>query len=248
MSINLRHKEILDILEENGSVSIKILTKRLYVSEATVRRDLAELERSGSLKRTHGGAQSILETNRQIPLSIREELDADAKNQICRRAAELVKEGATVFIDGSSTAQHIIKYLSGIKDINVVTYSIRAAEMALREHIRTYCAGGLLIENSLVCTGQKTVDFAESINADICFISCKGMDSRGRFTDTSEEETAIRKAFIKNSATRVMLMTSNKSENTYLHTLCTAEQIDYIFCDTVLPEAITKKLRGRGEN
>ena len=243
MSINLRHKEILDILEENGSVSIKILTKRLYVSEATVRRDLAELERSGSLKRTHGGAQSILETNRQIPLSIREELDADAKNQICRRAAELVKEGATVFIDGSSTAQHIIKYLSGIKDITVVTYSIRAAEMALREHIRTYCAGGLLIENSLVCTGQKTVDFAESINADICFISCKGMDSRGRFTDTSEEETAIRRAFMQNSKVKALLMTKNKFDTTYTHTLCRANEIDYLFSDGDIPDKIKEKIK-----
>ena len=243
MSVDLRYKEILNILEEHGSVSIKTLTERLYVSEATVRRDLAELERSGSLKRTHGGARSILETNRQIPLSIREELDTGAKNEICRRAAALVEEGSTVFLDGSSTAQYMVKYLSGIKDIVVVTYSIRAAEMALNEHIKTYCAGGLLIENSLVCTGQRTVDFAETVNADICFISCKGLSADGKFTDTSEEETAIRKAFMKNSATRVMLMTGNKIGKTYLHTLCEAEDTDYIFSDTALPETITKKLR-----
>lgn len=247
MSVNLRHKEILDILEEYGSVSIKALTEKLYASEATVRRDLAELERSGALKRTHGGARSILDTNRQIPLSIREELDSKAKNEICRRAATLVKEGSTVFIDGSSTAQYLVKYLSGIKDIVIVTYSIRAAEMALREHIKTYCAGGLLIENSLVCTGQKTVDFAESVNTDICFISCKGVDGEGKFTDTSEEETSIRRAFMKNSATRVMLMTGNKIGKTYLHTLCTSEQVDYIFSDTAIPEEITKNLRKNRE-
>ena len=68
MSHNLRHKEILNILEQSGSVSIKDLKKQLYVSEATVRRDLAELERSGALKRTFGGATPILDTNKQIPL------------------------------------------------------------------------------------------------------------------------------------------------------------------------------------
>ena len=98
MSLNLRHKEILKLLEENGTVSIKALTERLYVSEATVRRDLAELERTGSLRRTHGGAKTILETNKQIPLFIREELDAEAKSSICRSAAALVREGQTVFI------------------------------------------------------------------------------------------------------------------------------------------------------
>ena len=247
MSNDLRHREILNILDEYGSVSIRTLTEKLYVSEATVRRDLAELERSGSLKRTHGGARSILETNKQIPLFIREELDSKAKNEICRRAAALVREGSTVFVDGSSTAQYLVKYLSGIKDIVLITYSIRAAEMALREHIKTYCAGGLLIENSLVCTGQKTVDFAETVNADICFISCKGVSRSGTFSDTSEEETAIRKAFMKNSQTRVMLMTANKIGKTYLHTLCGADQVDYIFSDTALPEEITKKLRKSGE-
>ena len=69
------------------------------------------------------------------------------------------------------------------------------------------------------------------------------MDKNGRFTDTSEEETAIRRAFMKNSATRVMLMTGGKIGKTYLHTLCSAEQVDYVFSDIEIPEGITSKLR-----
>ena len=109
--MNERQEIIVEYLKKNRSASVGTLARLLFVSEATVRRDLAELERSGSLKRTHGGARSILETNRQIPLSIREELDAGAKNEICRRAAALVEEGSTVFLDGSSTAQYMVKYL-----------------------------------------------------------------------------------------------------------------------------------------
>ena len=140
MSSNLRHKEILSILDEQGSVSIRELTHRLYVSEATVRRDLNELEKAGALKRTFGGATPILNTNRQIPLFVRESLNSKAKNEICRRAAELIREGDTVFVDGSSTAQYLVKYIADIKDIIVVTYSIKTAELMCKSHIKTYCA------------------------------------------------------------------------------------------------------------
>ena len=186
MSINLRHKEILNILEEKGAASIRDLVSMLYVSEATVRRDLTALEKAGCIKRTFGGAKPITDTKDQIPLHIRESLDSKAKNEICKKASLLIKEGDTVFLDGSSTAQYLVKYISDIKDIVVVTYSIKTAELMCRNHIKTYCAGGLMLENSLVCVGNKTVEFASSINTDICFISCKGVDRDGKFTDTSE--------------------------------------------------------------
>lgn len=238
MSTNLRHKQILDMLEQNGAVSVRGLTGALFVSEATVRRDLAELERAGALKRTFGGAVSVLETGKQIPLFIREGMNSSAKSEICARAAKLVKDGDTVFIDGSSTAQYLVKYLSHLENITVVTYSIKTAELMCQSHIKTYCTGGLLIENSLVCTGHQALEFAERVNPDICFISCKGVDGTGKFTDTSEEETVIRRAFLNNSATRVLLMTQNKFKSRYFHTLCTADEVDYIFSDGEIPKEI----------
>ena len=241
MSYNLRHKEIIALLNENGAVSIRDLTQRLFVSEATVRRDLAELERSGALKRVFGGAKPVFDTSDAIPLYIRESIDSDAKKEICSKAAELIKDGDTIFIDGSSTAQHLISYIKN--DVVVVTNSIKTAQISCDNHIKTYCAGGLILENSSVCIGLKAVDFAKDINTDICFLSCKGVSEDGIFSDTSEEDSAIRKAFMRNSATRVMLITSNKFGGRYMHTLCRAEEVDYVFSDGAIPESIIKLLR-----
>ena len=238
MSTNLRHTQILALLEENGAVSVRKLTALLYVSEATVRRDLAELEKKGALKRTFGGAVSVLDTAKQVPLFIRESMNSSAKSEICRQASALVRDGDTVFIDGSSTAQYLVKYLSHLKNITVVTYSIKTAELMCESHIKTYCTGGLLIENSLVCTGEQALGFARRVNPDICFISCKGVDDIGKFTDTSEEETLIRRAFMDNSRTRVMLMTHNKFGTRYFHTLCSADEVDHIFSDGELPPTL----------
>ena len=247
MSINLRHKEILSILEKNGAVNIRDLVSMLYVSEATVRRDLTALEKAGSIKRTFGGAKPITDTKNQIPLSIRESLDSRAKSEICKKASLLIKEGDTIFLDGSSTAQYLVKYISNIKDIVVVTYSIKTAELMCENHIKTYCAGGRMLENSLVCVGNKTVEFANTINTDICFISCKGVDCDGKFTDTSEEETEIRKAFMKNCSFRVMLMTQNKFNSKYLHTLCEASEIDCLISDGDIPTTLIERLRKKGD-
>ena len=243
MTSNLRQKEILRLMEEHGSVSVRDLTRQLYVSEATVRRDLSELERIGALKRTFGGATPILDTKQQIPLFIRESMDAQRKNALCKQAAELVRDGDTIFIDGSSTLQALAKYLSPRKDIIAITYSIKTAELLCRNHIKTYCSGGMLIENSLVCTGPKAIDFAKNINVDICFLSCKGVDRDGTFTDTSEEETSVRRAFLENAKTRVCLMTENKIGKRYLHTLCRAEEIDVLLSDGELPPSLRARLR-----
>ena len=92
--------------------------------------------------------------------------------------------------------------------------------------------------NSLVCTGQESIDLADRINLDICFFSCKGISLDGLLTDTTEEETVIRRAFMRKARKRVALMTKNKFGNTYFHTLCRTEDIDFIYTDGELPNTI----------
>lgn len=242
MATELRRRQILKLLEENGAVSVESLSKILFVSVATVRRDLAELEKRGALKRTFGGATPLPDTHRQVPLFIRQSMNSAAKSEICKQAAALLRDGDTVFIDGSSTAQYLVKYLTPLRDLTVVTYSIKTAELMCHSHVKTYCTGGLLMENSLVCTGREAIGFAERVNPDICFLSCKGISFDGKLTDTSEEETEIRRAFLQNSKTRVMLMTHNKLGSTYFHTLCHARDVDYIFSDAPLPDSIQTRM------
>ena len=128
-----------------------------------------------------------------------------------------------------------------IKDITVVTYSIKTAEIMCKHHVKTYCTGGLIMENSLVCIGGDTTDFADKINLDVCFISCKGVDLNGNFSDTSAEETAVRRAFLRKSKKRVFLMTNNKFGKQYFHCLCGAEQVDYLFSDGEIPDSVNIK-------
>ena len=233
-----RQLEILKYLHANQTASVKKLTKMLFVSEATIRRDLVELEKDGHINKIYGGATVIFNSDKQIPLYAREMENSDAKIAICKQALDLIKDGQVLFIDGSSTSQFLAKQLYRYKNIIVITNGLKIAEILGEYHIKTYCTGGLLIDNSYVFAGKDAEAFADNYNADLCFISCKGMDSEGKFTDTSEAETELRKHFLKNAKKRIMLLTDNKIGKVYLHKLCYSTDLDAILSNAPLPSNI----------
>ena len=96
---------------------------------------------------------------------------------------------------------------------------------------KVYSTGGLLMENSSVLIGADAERFVENFNADVCFLSCKGVSNDGKLTDTSYFETQLRKKFLQNSKLKVMLITKNKFNKEYIHTLCKVDEVDYVITD-----------------
>ncbi len=74
-----RFEKIMEYLREKKTAPVNVLAKRLFVSEATMRRDLSELERKGLVKRLHGGAILLDGANQELPLYLRERQNTDAK-------------------------------------------------------------------------------------------------------------------------------------------------------------------------
>ena len=98
-----RYDRILAILETEQYVSATKLSKMLYVSLPTIRRDLAELGRRNQIVRSHGGAKKIQAEHTVAPLDFRRTVHAAEKRALCRRAAELVDDKDIIFIDASTT-------------------------------------------------------------------------------------------------------------------------------------------------
>ena len=159
---------------------------------------------------------------------MREQEDSEEKRELCRRAAELITDGSVIFIDGSSTTQHLIPYLTKFKDLIVVTNGLKIASLLYEAHIKTYCTGGLLLEGSSVFVGKDAERFLDGFNTDLCFISCKGMSLDGSLSDTSEEETELRKRALANTKRSVLMLTKKKIGCSYIHKLCNAEKISDI--------------------
>ncbi|MBR1868379.1 MAG: DeoR/GlpR transcriptional regulator [Clostridia bacterium] len=230
-----RQREILNYIKKNETVSVRQIVKTFYVSEATARRDLSVLEKNGQIMRVFGGATIAIAPDKQVPLFVRERENEKEKTQLCKFASTFIKDGYTIFIDGSSTVQFMIPFLRQFKDLVVITNGMKIASMLSELHIKVFVSGGLLLENSSVLTGQYAEKFIDDFNADLCFISCKGMSDDGKLTDTSFAETQIRKYYIKNSKMKIAIITSNKIGKKYLHTLCNASDLDRVITLNDIP-------------
>jgi DeoR/GlpR family transcriptional regulator of sugar metabolism len=223
-----RQQEILEYLEQYQTVSVKQIVKKFFVSEATARRDLEALEKTGLIRRVFGGATLIIGSDKQVPLFVREREDGDEKDILCQRASAFIEDGNIIFLDGSSTVQFLVPYLKKFKDLVVVTNGLKIAQMLSELHIKVYLCGGLLMENSSVIVGQDAEEFISNFNADICIISCKGLSEDGKLTDTSYEETKLRKRYLKNAKKKVALITAHKIGKKYIHTLCDKDDLDHL--------------------
>ena len=96
---------------------MKKLSELLYVSQPTIRRDLSELEKQGTVKRTHGGVMLRKVADNEVPLVFREEQNNLSKRAIAEKASKLISDGDVIFLDASSTASYLIPYLEKFKDI-----------------------------------------------------------------------------------------------------------------------------------
>ncbi len=235
-----REKIILEKILKDKKVYVKKLAKEIYASEPSIRRDLQSLEKQGFIKRIHGGA--ILEenntSNMKIPFIIRELEQSNEKLEMAKKASELVNDGYTIMLDGSSSAYNIIPFLTGKRNITIITNGVKALTRAGELGINAYSTGGHLLASCLSLVGEEAHKTIESFNADICFFSCRGLSEEGLLTDISIEEDVARQYMLKNSKTKVFLCNSAKIGKKYMHTLCSVDDIDLIISNVKLPESL----------
>ena len=143
-----RQQELLEILRQEQSATVSSLARRLYASEPTVRRDLAALEAQGYLKRVHGGAVIGGAPDREIPYEVRAGEQEQAKAVMARRAAKFLHKGDVVFLDGSSSAAHMVEPLREVEDVLVVTSGARTALRLAECGVRVIATGGQMITRS----------------------------------------------------------------------------------------------------
>ena len=237
-----RFDQIINMLTDEQAVSVHTIANRLYVSEATVRRDLAELEKQGLVRRVYGGA-TLVKSNKDVPLSLRESESAEAKNEIGRRAAALVRENDVILMDASSTAFSIIPYLGNFNNLVVVTNGLKAAMALGDRHIKTFLTGGEMIDNSYSLVGQHAMDLIERINADLFFFSCRGVTEDGRITDSSVAETQMRIKMMQHAHRNVFLTASSKIGREFFYVMGRVADVDDVICEKPLPEAWTRQLQ-----
>ena len=228
MEAHNRQKEILELLHSKGRVSVGELSRTLFVSEMTVRRDLAEMERCGFLNRYRGGAFPRYSSG-EMPISERLLLDKEEKEALAARCELYLSDGQTVFIDSSSTCQFIIPHVAKFKDMKILTNSVKALLSASELHIPCLLIGGEYYEQDMCLVGSIAEEYARGLNVDVGFFTTAAYSEEdGIISDFDVRQTAIRKILMKNSKKNVFLFESSKLNKKLPYTLCRKDDVDEV--------------------
>lgn len=240
-----REKQILAILDENSTISIKELMQKIYASEATIRRDLKKLEDKGLIVRPHGKVtRTATFADKNVDLSFRETFQNPIKRMLAEKAVcSCVKSGSVVMLDASTTAMNVVPFLSKYNDIIVITSGLKTSVLLAQTNLKFYCTGGRAINTSYSYIGQTAINTLKTFNADVCLVSCHGLSEDGFATDTSERENDVRHTIMAQSKRKILLIDSSKINKGCWHNLCHISEFDEVFCDAPLPDYIGSQVK-----
>ena len=233
-----RMNEILKILNKYHYVTVDYLVEQIRYSPASIRRDLTLLEKQGLVKRSYVGVE--LKKEASTPFMFRQHSMKTAKNGIAAKAAELVNDGDTVFIDGSSSAQYLGHFLVNKKEITDVTNNMLLASLLKEYNIRTYCTGGYVNEFPGILSGNITNDSYAMFHADIMFFSTGGAGN-GEIYENGEAYMKHHQIMLENSDKKVFLCGSDKIGRKLSMIVCGYEDVDYFITDGIIEDEIIKK-------
>ena len=128
---NTRLDEMEKYILQNESVSMEQLCQQFKVSMITVRRDIAQLQRKGTIEKIYGRSHSAqgrtAHAFRRAP-----HIGAPRpRAAIAARAAQFVHDNDTVFLDSGTTTLHVLDNLSALHNVTIVTHSLQAMMAAL---------------------------------------------------------------------------------------------------------------------
>lgn len=238
-----RQKRIMELLASEGAVSVSRLSVDLSVTEETVRRDLEKLEKQGSLKRTHGGAVPADENNTyEASLEKRKATNIEAKQKIAKLAVKEVKEGDTIFLDASTTTFFMAKELKTMRNITVITNSLRViVELDNVEYIKVISVGGVLSNNQSFVGTLAENSIAKNYVASKIFFSSKGITADVGILESNEQECGIKQKMLKNSKYRYFLCDNSKIGGVGFVKLAQLDEIDCLITDCEPDTELTER-------
>ncbi|RCW49327.1 MULTISPECIES: DeoR/GlpR family DNA-binding transcription regulator [Halanaerobium] len=230
-----RRKKIVKLLENQKRASVNELSSKFDVSRATIRRDLSELEKEGFLRRTHGGA--ILSGSSKLEPSFKEKEDklAKEKREIGKKAAEIIRDGDTVFIDAGTTTRYIIDFLKGKKDITIVTHALHIINKINEDNLNCelIVIGGNFKWSTEAMIGPLAEDILKKLHVDKSFIGSNGFNLESAATTPDLNEAKIKEIALNIAGENFILFDQSKWEEIYFYRFAELNQIDFIITDSI---------------
>ena len=207
-----RHDLILGIARQRGKVNATALSDELGVAVQTIRRNLRQLCDAGLLERVHGGA--ILPSGvRNIGYGDRRALGRDAKQRIAARAARLIPDNASLFLNIGTTTEAVANALLSHQNLMVITNNLNVANILARNpSCEVIVAGGTLRRADGGLVGDLAALAIQRFKVDIAVIGASAIDLNGDLLDFDPEEVRVSRQILY--AARSSILVADKSKFT----------------------------------
>jgi len=242
---NERYLKILDLLDQESSVTVSELMKLFGVSIETVRRDLEHLEKQGLLTRVHGGAISNKKMNKFEKLESRMSENRALKQQLAKIAVRYIRENDTIAIDSGSTAMELVPFIkSQFRRLTIVTNSPEVlnafSDMDTYELIQI---GGQYLRDEKAFYGHLALDAINRLHFSKAFIFPSAISLRHGVGVFVHELFDIERAFMHNADEVFMLADHSKFEKTATIKLCDVTTSYKFITDSEMPAQVYERYR-----
>ena len=237
-----RYSAIMGALESSGSCTVADLTRRLGVSDETVRRDIKALAARGLVERVHG-AVLLPERNGEAEFEKRMALNAGAKTAIAQRALDEIQDGDALMIDNGATTAYVARALLARRDLFVVTNGTDIARTLVRQKgNRVHLAGGEIRASDNAAFGETTIQFIRNFRARYAILSIGAIHPEGGFMDFHLQEAELARAMIQQSSQSMVVADHTKFRNQAPVSVCGLDGIGTLVCDRPPPEPLAQAL------
>ncbi|MCQ8769790.1 DeoR/GlpR family DNA-binding transcription regulator [Streptomyces telluris] len=254
-----RRALILDEVRRRGGVRVNELTRRLNVSDMTVRRDLDALARLGVVEKVHGGAVPVAEATTHEPgFEAKSALELAAKEDIARAAARMAPPGGAIALAGGTTVFALAQRLVDVPDLTVVTNSVRAADVfhsaqrsvtaagpSARPGAATVVLTGGVRTPSDTLVGPVADAAIRSLHFDVLFIGVHGISAEAGLSTPNLAEAETNRHFVRSARRVVVLADHTKWGTVGLSSFALLDEVDALVTDAGLPETVRREISER---
>ncbi|NUP64495.1 MAG: DeoR/GlpR transcriptional regulator [Nonomuraea sp.] len=245
-----RWNAILELLAQEGRLSVEEAAQSLDVSTATIRRDFDQLAQQQMLMRTRGGAvaQSV---SYDLPLRYKTARHADEKHRIAAAAADLVTPGAVVGLNGGTTTSELARTLATLSTLEsgftIVTNALNiAAELTVRQHVKIVVTGGVARQQSYELIGPLASGVLEQVTLDVAFLGVDALDVELGASAHHEGEASVNNLLISRAGQVVVVADSSKVGKRAFSRICPIDRIDTLVTDARLSDELAHRLTDAG--
>ena len=235
-----RLRDLEEYMQQKRSATIPELCEHFNVSLNTIRRDIKELVKNGSVSKVYGGILWNQEDN-IVPFTARSTVAVDEKRHIGSLAASLVEDGETIYIDSGTTAVHLLPFISQRKNVTVVSNSLIVFnEIQKYPDLSLLTAGGIFNQKTKSFVGLTAVTGLNDIRIRKAFMSASGFSIEAGATNNSLHEAEIKRAVINRAQKVVLMVDHTKLDRAAAICFCDLEQLACFITDRRPPDKYMK--------